>query len=279
MSEAASKQQFYYGVGRRKSAIARVRLYPGEGKITVNASRAAITSAAASCTRRRWSSRCGVTGTAERFDVMVTVVGGGVSGQAGAIRHGISRALVRFERGAALPAEAGQVPHARRARQGAQEGRSQAGPQGAAGHEALARFGRPSIMIHRPRRSSPGRWHFWALIWIRVKSLWQAPVAPALCRQGPRPAQGRRYGSIRKRSSGFRAHVDCPGALPATPRRIVAFARNESPARLRLVGADIDAIHPIVRGENFLAGGDGKVRARGAAPMTPTATPARREAH
>ncbi len=98
MSEAASsQQQFYYGVGRRKAAIARVRLYPGEGKITVNGKPSREYFGGRELYQTTMVEPMRVTGTADRFDVVVTVVGGGVSGQAGAIRHGISRALVRFD--------------------------------------------------------------------------------------------------------------------------------------------------------------------------------------
>ena len=98
MSEAASsQQQFYYGVGRRKAAIARVRLYPGEGKITVNGKTSREYFGGRELYQTTMVEPMRVTGTADRFDVVVTVVGGGVSGQAGAIRHGISRALVRFD--------------------------------------------------------------------------------------------------------------------------------------------------------------------------------------
>lgn len=83
----------YYGTGRRKSSVARVRLVPGTGKITVN--------------KRELNDYFGrqtlelivkqplnLTNTVEQYDVIATVAGGGPSGQAGAIRHGISRALL-----------------------------------------------------------------------------------------------------------------------------------------------------------------------------------------
>ncbi len=85
----------YYGTGRRKTAVARVYLRPGSGKIVVN--------------RRDFDEFFPnqvlkmvirqpllVTETADKFDILVNVVGGGPSGQAGAIRHGISRALLEF---------------------------------------------------------------------------------------------------------------------------------------------------------------------------------------
>ncbi len=86
----------YTAVGRRKKAIARIRLIPGEGNITVN--------------RRSLDEYFGLetlkmavrlpltlTDTLARFDVLATVNGGGYTGQAGAIRHGIARALVKAD--------------------------------------------------------------------------------------------------------------------------------------------------------------------------------------
>ena len=86
----------YYGTGRRKSSVARVRLVPGTGKITVN--------------KRELNEYFGrqtlelivkqplnLTNTVEQYDVIATVAGGGPSGQAGAIRHGVSRALLEVD--------------------------------------------------------------------------------------------------------------------------------------------------------------------------------------
>lgn len=86
----------YYGTGRRKSSIARVYLVPGTGKVTIN--------------KRDMDAYFGLetlkliarqplvlTETADKFDVLVNVHGGGFTGQAGAIRHGISRALLQAD--------------------------------------------------------------------------------------------------------------------------------------------------------------------------------------
>ena len=86
----------YYGTGRRKSSIARVYLVPGTGKVTIN--------------KRDMDDYFGmetlklivrqpltITETADKFDVLVNVCGGGFTGQAGAIRHGISRALLQAD--------------------------------------------------------------------------------------------------------------------------------------------------------------------------------------
>ena len=86
----------YYGTGRRKSSVARVYLVPGTGKITIN--------------KRDIDEYLGLetlkvvvrqplvaTETVDKFDVLVTVKGGGYTGQAGAIRHGIARALLQVD--------------------------------------------------------------------------------------------------------------------------------------------------------------------------------------
>lgn len=86
----------YYGTGRRKSSVARVYLVPGSGKITIN--------------KRDMDEYFGLdtlkliirqplelTSTTTKFDVLVNVKGGGTTGQAGAIRHGISRALIQAD--------------------------------------------------------------------------------------------------------------------------------------------------------------------------------------
>ena len=85
----------YYGTGRRKTSTARVFLRPGTGSITVNHrefDRFFPTDALRTQVRRPLL----VTETGEKFDVLATVAGGGVNGQAGAVRLGIARALVEF---------------------------------------------------------------------------------------------------------------------------------------------------------------------------------------
>ncbi len=91
-----AKNERYYGTGRRKSSVARVYLVPGSGKITIN--------------KRDIDEYLGLetlkvvvrqplvlTGTDGKYDVLVNVKGGGYTGQAGAIRHGISRALLEVD--------------------------------------------------------------------------------------------------------------------------------------------------------------------------------------
>jgi small subunit ribosomal protein S9 len=88
---------YIWSVGRRKSAVARVRLYPGSGKLTVNGRPATDYFGGRAIHQATLAEPLQLTGTRERFDVTVRVVGGGVSGQAGAIRHGIARALIKFD--------------------------------------------------------------------------------------------------------------------------------------------------------------------------------------
>jgi small subunit ribosomal protein S9 len=86
----------FLGTGRRKTAIARVRLATGSGKITING-RAFDNYFPLDTQRMTVSQPLTVTGTADKLDVRVNVVGGGPNGQAGATRHGISRALLKFD--------------------------------------------------------------------------------------------------------------------------------------------------------------------------------------
>ena len=85
----------YYGTGRRKTAVARVYLRPGTGAIKVNKREfeAYFPNRVLKMVIRQ---PLAITETAEKFDIMVNVAGGGMAGQAGAIRHGLSRALIEF---------------------------------------------------------------------------------------------------------------------------------------------------------------------------------------
>lgn len=85
----------YYGTGRRKTATARVFLRPGSGRIEVNG-RELDGYLPAESLKMIVKQPLLLTETAEKFDAFVTVLGGGMSGQAGAIRHGIARALLEF---------------------------------------------------------------------------------------------------------------------------------------------------------------------------------------
>ena len=87
-----NKTPFYYGTGRRKSSVARVRLYKGTGKVTIN-ERDIDDYFGLETLKLIVRQPLVLTGTEGQFDVVCRVSGGGVTGQAGAIRHGISRAL------------------------------------------------------------------------------------------------------------------------------------------------------------------------------------------
>ena len=88
-----SAKPYFYGTGRRKSSVARVRLYPGTGKITING-RDVDDYFGLETLKLIINQPFGVTNTAGKFDIVVNVVGGGIAGQAGAIRHGVARALL-----------------------------------------------------------------------------------------------------------------------------------------------------------------------------------------
>jgi small subunit ribosomal protein S9 len=86
----------YYGTGRRKTSTARVFLRPGSGAMSVN-SRSFDAFFPTEALRTQIRRPLMLTETADKFDVLATVEGGGVSGQAGAVRLGISRALVEYD--------------------------------------------------------------------------------------------------------------------------------------------------------------------------------------
>ena len=88
-----SAKPYFYGTGRRKKSVARVRLYPGTGAITVNG-KTADEYFGLETLKLIINQPFGVTETVGKFDIVCTVTGGGLSGQAGAIRHGVSRALL-----------------------------------------------------------------------------------------------------------------------------------------------------------------------------------------
>ena len=86
----------YWGTGRRKNSVARVRLLPGDGKIVVN-HRELNDYFGLETLRLTVKQPLILTETLSRYDVFVNVYGGGTAGQAGAIRHGIARALLRVD--------------------------------------------------------------------------------------------------------------------------------------------------------------------------------------
>ena len=93
MNMYTSAKPYFYGTGRRKKSVARVRLYPGSGEITING-RSIDDYFGLETLKLIVNQPFGVTVTAGKFDIVANVTGGGISGQAGAIRHGVARALL-----------------------------------------------------------------------------------------------------------------------------------------------------------------------------------------
>lgn len=89
--------RYFHGVGRRKAAIARVRLYPGGGNVEVNNKSARDYFGGRDMYQVMVSEPLRLVNMVERFNIRAKVVGGGQTGQASAVRHAIARALVRFD--------------------------------------------------------------------------------------------------------------------------------------------------------------------------------------
>ena len=87
---------YFYGTGRRKSSVARVRVYNGTGKIVIN-DRELDDYFGLETLKLIVRQPLTLTGTTDKFDIICRVAGGGVTGQAGAIRHGIARALLQYD--------------------------------------------------------------------------------------------------------------------------------------------------------------------------------------
>ena len=87
---------YFYGTGRRKKSVARVRVYAGTGKITIN-DRDFDDYFGLETLKLIVRQPLTLTGTEGKFDIVCKVAGGGVTGQAGAIRHGLSRALLQYD--------------------------------------------------------------------------------------------------------------------------------------------------------------------------------------
>lgn len=94
MPRASKKYVYYYGTGRRKTSVAKVRLLPGKGAITVN-DKKLEEYFGREALRVIVRQPLELTESGSKFDVIAKVIGGGTSGQAGAIRHGIARALIK----------------------------------------------------------------------------------------------------------------------------------------------------------------------------------------
>ena len=91
-----SAKPYFYGTGRRKKSVARVRIVPGTGVITING-RSIDEYFGLETMKLIVNQPFGVTGTTGKFDIVANVTGGGISGQAGAIRHGVARALLNAD--------------------------------------------------------------------------------------------------------------------------------------------------------------------------------------
>ena len=87
---------YFYGTGRRKKSVARVRVYAGTGKVTIN-DRDIDDYFGLETLKLIVRQPLALTETSEKYDVICRVAGGGVTGQAGAIRHGLSRALLQYD--------------------------------------------------------------------------------------------------------------------------------------------------------------------------------------
>lgn len=93
-----NKRPYFYGTGRRKSSVARVRLYAGNGKITIN-DRDIDDYFGLETLKLIVRQPLALTELTGKFDIECRVAGGGVTGQAGAIRHGVARALLQYNDG------------------------------------------------------------------------------------------------------------------------------------------------------------------------------------
>jgi small subunit ribosomal protein S9 len=92
-----NKSEYYYGMGRRKTAVARVRLFPnGDGSVTVNGKSAQAYFGQVASHLATISAPLHVLDLGNAYTMTIRVIGGGTSGQAGAIRHALARALVRM---------------------------------------------------------------------------------------------------------------------------------------------------------------------------------------
>ena len=97
-----NKRPYFYGTGRRKKSVARVRLYNGTGKVTING-RDINDYFGLETLKVIVRQPLVLTALTEKFDIECRVAGGGVTGQAGAIRHGVARALLQYDSEALRP--------------------------------------------------------------------------------------------------------------------------------------------------------------------------------
>ncbi len=147
-----------YATGKRKNAVARVWIKPGKGKVVING-REFATYFARPVLQLIVKQPIVLTERSDQYDVIVTVAGGGLSGQAGAVRHGISKALTYYRARPARSSQEGWLPDPRQPCCGAQEVRPGKGPQVLPVLEALSfscnimeRAGKPALFFC-PKRS------------------------------------------------------------------------------------------------------------------------------
>ena len=202
--------------GRRKRAVARVRPAPGAGKITVN--KRAVEDYFPSETHRMiLTEPLRVTETDEAYDIDATIDGGGPTGQAGALRLGIARALIELDPELRPDAQEGRVPHPRRPQEGIQEVRPQEGPQGSAVLEAL---------------TAPHR---------RVRSAMTPPVRHRRCAGCGRTELDRRAGPCPRRGRGRRCSAAArASSSAATPGGRGRCSRRRWPPGSPPRGVDVE---------------------------------------
>lgn len=99
MAKAKASKEVYFGTGRRKESVARIRLIPGKGTIVVNGQEAETYFGGRELFRQRLALPFKITGTEGRFDTIANIEGGGKAGQAGALVLGVSRALLLVNEG------------------------------------------------------------------------------------------------------------------------------------------------------------------------------------
>ena len=205
-------QPLVQSTGRRKQAIARVRVRTSEGEgdgvITVN--KRALADYFPSKTHQMiLTEPLRLTELTEAYDIDATIDGGGPTGQAGALRLGIARALDRARPRAARRAQEGRLPHARRAREGVEEVRPQEGPQGSAVLQALG-----AALLRR--RSAIRRHGCLKFGTDGVRGVANVDLTPELVLAlGPRRGPGARRRPLRRRRDTRRSGPLLEAALAA----------------------------------------------------------------
>ncbi len=143
-------EERYYATGRRKTAVARVWITQGTGQVKVN--ERAVEEYFGEAVRDQALMPLRTLGLTGEFDIWATVKGGGISGQAGALRHGLARALVVANEDYRKPLRKNGLPYSRLPHGGAQEVRPARRPQAVPVLQALERLGsRAGAVVARPQ--------------------------------------------------------------------------------------------------------------------------------